>query len=95
MKTITVDVTAGDIARGTPGSGCQCPVALAVERALPGFNLYVGPEVAYLGFDQTGKTLSLPDEARAFIARFDLGLLVEPFTFDLTVPGELAPAGAR
>ena len=86
---VHVSVTADDIANGKPGECCGCPVYLAVRRVLPDVS-GVGPGRVWL----TGgrRPITLPDDAEDFIERYDRGHRVEPFEFDLDVPGELIPA---
>lgn len=87
---ITITVTAADIARGKPGEACACPVYLALARALPHLgSMRAGP--LYIGLTAR-VAVDTPTEASDFIARFDNGLPVEPFSFGLDVPGELLAA---
>jgi hypothetical protein len=88
---LVVQVTADDIANGTPGSPCQCPIALAAVRALGDdwagvlkveedrelrIALYGNP----IDVDPYA-TFTLPDDALEFVMRFDTAGPVEPFTF--------------
>jgi len=92
---VTIEVTADDIANGKPGVCSLCPIALAILRALPGWgdatvtNWHVFPP------DDGFAEIDLPSAACDFIESFDcLGqAAVEPFSFELDVPAELAPAG--
>lgn len=97
---ITVNVTQADIDAGMPGFGCDCPVALAVHRALPHLPgayvySYGVATSAHLEADPFGSVdvfADLPRAARDFITRFDGSEQVEPFSFELELPDELAPA---
>jgi hypothetical protein len=79
----TVYVTPEDVAAGVRRSNARCPVARAVHRQF-------GRDKAVL-YDR------LPEVARHFIGRFDAGLDVGPFTFDVgaadvVTPGPESPA---
>lgn len=78
-----IEVTKEDIDLGTRRNPCECPVARAIVRAA-GERCSVG---AYtVGFERWRWAL-LPDDARDFIAAFDFGCSVSPFSFDLSVEG--------
>jgi hypothetical protein len=85
MKTLTVNVTSGHIARGNRQHARRCPVAIAIREALPAWSLFrkltvsVAPCTARAGF-QVGR---LPRPAQNFISNFDARFSVEPFTFTL------------
>tara|TARA_R100000656_G_scaffold104176_1_gene75950 strand:- start:16881 stop:17159 length:279 start_codon:yes stop_codon:yes gene_type:complete len=89
-KTITVKVTAEDIAEGQPLTCRYCPIALAVRRAL-GADLRTPIQVTpafishYVG--SVEHIYELPPEARDFIIYFDRGYPGEPFEFELEVSG--------
>jgi hypothetical protein len=80
---IKVSVTADDIAKGVRQSPCDCPVALAVARALGIKGGYGGIDVDAEGVSLMGKrnlrkaSRSLPWDARRFMADFDAGHPVE------------------
>lgn len=81
-----IEVTAEDIANGTPYDKCSCPVALACLRAgLLG--VIVVPAGAIHWLDGEGRSFAkpTPDDARSFAIRFDRRQAVEPFAFDLDV----------
>jgi hypothetical protein len=94
MRTITIDVTAEDIKRGYIADCQDCPVALAVRRALglePYYYLGVGPTCIYFydGPADCGRAVELPPEAVAWIAALDRhgkGLHARPFTFTVSLP---------
>jgi hypothetical protein len=93
MKTVEVSVTAEHIAGGEPDSCWGCPIALAAMDAIPNFDVTVNR--FQIGIDEIdGKIaptwVDLPDEAVTFIDRFDDGEPVEPFTFTMQVPEEVA-----
>lgn len=81
-KTITVNVTQEDIDHGVANNCFKCPIARAVERALPGSDPTVRNFV-YLYGTHCGSA-DLPLKAGEFIDRFDNNESVSPLTFDLT-----------
>lgn len=90
-KTITVEVTAEDIAAGRPRRCYFCPIALAVRRALRRRDtgaVMVTPEQITYHTGLVEHVHELPIEAMGFVGRFDAGEDVEPFTFELEVSGE-------
>ena len=75
---ITVHVTQEDIYSGIRASRTRCPVALAISRVLP--DVAVGSASVVT----TGNGYAmLPSAAIVFVDRFDRGLSVEPFSFEL------------
>lgn len=82
---VTVSVTADDLANGKPGDACKCPVAKAINRAVPrGRGAVVNPSCCWFGPARRFKR-DLPPVAHDFILAFDRGEEVEPFSFDLEV----------
>src|SRR5256885_4584440 len=78
-----IEVTAEDIANGKKSSITDCPVALALHRAgFPTATVGAWSMMNGEGFD------ALPEGVSQFIARFDGGEPVEPFSFE--VPWEVA-----
>ena len=76
--SLTITVTADDIANGKPGQGTSCPVALAAYRAgVP--EALVGPRV----IRYKGRFVPLPRSAIRFVRSFDRGRPVKPFRFRL------------
>lgn len=101
-RTVTVEVTAEDIAKGRPNRCGECPVALALRRAT-GQKLYVNDQGEWHDDENGGEysenfvvstsldtrehgAPSLPEDAQAFVRRIDAGLPVEPFTFTVELP---------
>lgn len=96
-RELVIEVTAEDIAGGIPGNVCLCPIAIAACRALGDSEYWMlkveedrgdilqvslyyasdspAPDVIYL----------LPDEAAAFVRRFDYDEQVEPLTFTAAI----------
>ncbi len=75
-----IDVTAEDIKQGVKGSAMSCPIALAVQRKRG----YHGATVGYSTCGAVGRgNWVLPKVARDFIAGFDNGREVAPFSFNL------------
>jgi hypothetical protein len=95
MKVV-VNVTAEDIDHGERNWCTRCPVALGLRRTFPRANLVAAHcdhyEVRYGGPEVHAGTLPRP--ARDFIARFDGGIVVFPFAFELEVPEDLEEAMA-
>lgn len=83
-----IDVTAEDIARGCSRSHSNCPVALAVQRALPGaVSVSVLYKHAHIRLKSAGEYLTaiLPESASQFIEDFDTDSgKAAPLGFDLT-----------
>jgi len=83
---LVIEVTADDIAKGAKCECMWCPIAYAARRALgwpdrPSRGLEViGGGDGVIVVPGEGKWL-LPREASTFIARFDTGQPVAPFTF--------------
>ncbi len=87
---VTINVTQEDIKQGCSGNARNCPVARAIVRALNltlgrvsvsnNLFIYMKDDVHHLGAMRT------PDSVLQFIARFDTGCAVEPFSFELEIP---------
>lgn len=75
-----IEVTAEDIAQGGARNPFQCPVARAVKRASKNPNVSVGVYGAHIGNESRR---SLPVAVTHWIAEFDRGQGVQPFSFDL------------
>lgn len=91
---ITIEVTQADIDSGTPGEPCMCPIALAVQRALPFLDPWIDEEV--IGDALNGSwDIPLPPTAIAFIRAYDdfpvNAAEFRPFSFDVEVPDEMLP----
>lgn len=84
MRTITVNVTQGDIGNGIQCSRHSCPIALAVKRVTHEDCLSVG--AFQINYGPASKSLQLAEDAINFACRFDMGQPVKPFTFQLTIP---------
>lgn len=102
MSIVTIDVTQDDIDNGARGNARECPIARALDRTFP---LEPLPEDATPGLahwwsvtwfvkryvkGEVTVVASLPPAANEFVSRFDHDSEVEPFSFDLVVPDELA-----
>lgn len=85
MKKITVNKT--NIKKGTPGSTCGCPIALALRREFPGKQVSVSDDVIEIyepgKYWCTAVFYHTPNSAKRFIKKFDNKQNVEPFTFAL------------
>ena len=84
-ETMIIDVTAIDIAVGRQKDCQLCPIALAAMRATNRKNIQVGLCTMWAGkYGKPGyHSWTLSDEAQDFILRFDHGLPVEPFQFEV------------
>jgi hypothetical protein len=90
--TVLVGVTGEDIAGGVPGASCACPIRIAIGRALPHLQyIRVAAESVMLSLaeDVPGSWVALPLVARGFVYAYDGARPVEPFGFELAVPGWL------
>jgi hypothetical protein len=76
---VPVHVTQDDINAGTPGDGAACPVALAIQRALPGAKVHIGATPTI-----NGRVIGLGADIADWIGRYDRGEHVDPFTIQLS-----------
>lgn len=87
-RTVEVHVTETDISAGIVSDCEKCPVARAISRALE-LEIMVDTDSFYSEWDDVTldglASIPLPAEAQAFIAIFDDGGYVLPFTFPITV----------
>lgn len=81
MREVAVRVTAGDIAHGFRNSCSDCPIALALKRALPEFDNKLSVDTDSFYGDWDGEMHPLPQKAQDFIFDLDAGRHVKPFTF--------------
>jgi hypothetical protein len=56
----------------------DCPVTRAIEEALAGHSVYVGPRYAQVD----GAPVHLPDEVIEWCFEWDCGRVGDPFTFE-------------
>ena len=86
-----IEVTQAHIDAGRPGNCCACPVALAIQEALPKvWNVSVASFIRLKATDGTYVDCLVPPAVSVFIDAFDDGgpKRVQPFTFNLPViPG--------
>lgn len=90
MKSITLNVTADDIARGTPCSAGTCAIALAARRAFVAagiphdVNLTVSNRFVYSTGSGGSVRYALPERADLFIWQFDKDRTkCQPCSFEL------------
>lgn len=91
MRTVEITVTAEHIAAGKQCDCVKCPVALAIKDALHPLSIDVQSDL--INFGLPGGRYSPvhpPEEVSYFVDEFDDGLPVEPFTFTLELPDEVA-----
>jgi hypothetical protein len=81
VSKMTINVTQADIDQGAPDCVDNCPIALAIIRAVG--HPYVA--VDRLHAKVSGREYRLPVTAQCFILDFDAGDSVAPFTFYLAI----------
>lgn len=83
---VTVNVTATDIAYGVGGDCENCPVAIAVRRAMKAKRVTVGGGRIWVTARRTRYVYSMPRSVYEFMCLFDDPVLrqeVAPFTFSM------------
>jgi hypothetical protein len=88
---LLVTVTTEDIVCGERSDCWECPLALALTRAV-GESVHVDKH--YISDGGGGWYRDLPSEAVRFQRRFDAGRAVEPFAFTIWVPGHYVVVGS-
>jgi len=86
MIVVDIYVTDDDIRDGDPANCSECPIALAISRAVPNVAVHVFDDsIIIMPFadGESNFTLTLPVNACNFIHYFDNGLPVQPFSFQL------------
>lgn len=96
MDKIKIQVTQEDINKGISGNCTECPIALAVLRALPHFQMVrVGHDMIHCWvfaedkekgrwhYNAGNRTYDIPREAQDFIRDYDRDRPVEPFEFEI------------
>ncbi len=87
MKRVKVSVETQDIHYDMARVVRNCPVALAIKRALNKKNgICVFRDCIGLGGYKTSPKVMLPTRATKFIDRFDEGKPVQPFNFYISIP---------
>lgn len=88
LTTVTVVVTSAHISRGRPKDVAYCPVALAITELLrPGVTALAGSNFLELRLANSSHVIGYSSTAvRQWMDRFDSGLAVDPFRFDLDLP---------
>lgn len=83
---LTVNVTEECIRTGIPGDCQNCPIANAIMES--GFEAVVGDDTigVQVRHGQSEVYVATPFPAARFIADFDAGSPVEPFSFELYIP---------
>ena len=79
MRPINIKIGWGHIRDGVPGSECNCPIALAVKDALLTEDVRVLAEAIYIN----GVRYDTDKEDVRFMARFDGGKRVKPYSFSI------------
>lgn len=84
-----VQITQEHINAGKKANCTSCPIALALRDGhIPSeYSVHVRVGVVHVISTayNTFRTLLLGDVAKRFVERFDLGLLVEPFRFEMDI----------
>ena len=79
MRDIRIKITKEHIRKGVRGSACECPIALALKETLITNNVHVDMD----GMRVNHVSYALDKKDRKFIERFDAGMPVRPYDFDL------------
>ena len=79
-RNMLIKVTRKDIEGGKPDDCYSCPVARALKRHLKTNHIEVG---GCWGWAVGKSYFNLPKTAVAFIKKFDAGMEVKPFSFNL------------
>lgn len=93
LFAIRLEITADDIAKGSPFNACLCPVARAINRVLMSylFSAVCSRVSLYSHYINAGRTVfyclpnPLPDIVYKFINDFDRDKSVQPFSFDIFI----------
>ena len=86
-----ISVTQQHLDQGIPGNCAACAVVLAVEDTFPqASDVTVGQRYISMRHQGRWELLALPLFASEQIAAIDRGRTVEPFSFDLNYPAEMA-----
>ena len=80
-----IEVTPDDIAHGLMRSTSRCPIALAVQRTT-GESALVYTTSVVLSPNGANRRRIWTKEIIDFIAAFDFGREVKPFSFELDIP---------
>ena len=84
-QTTAIAVTEEHILHGKAKSCEECPIALAIHAAIPGLEeIEVTDCVVRVCAAGRGWRAEMPRIGSAFTWRFDQGVHVDPFTFNLT-----------
>ncbi len=86
--TTWIDVTAEDVRDGERCQSQRCPIALAIERALPNADALVNAHLATVSVGPTDRRmLRLPVEAARAVVKYDETGEMRPFGFELDLEG--------
>ena len=85
-----IKVTVDDISGGYRENCLLCPIARAINRRLDTDDVAVAVTPHYIRVG--GNKVDIPERARRFVVAFDKNRDVSPFSFDLTIPDEMAEA---
>lgn len=87
---VNVDVTQDDIDMGKARRCYDCPIALAINRTIPGAYAFVTTPAKLLTLTVDGSRVAVKVErwqsVNKFIRDFDNGLPVSPFSLTLDIP---------
>ena len=80
LDGIMIDVTNEDIRFGVPRNRCNCPIALAIERATNAEHaVFVDSQYITIGRDK----FFVDSHVASFMRSFDTDYVVNPITFTL------------
>ncbi len=81
-----INVTQAHIDRGREGDCRLCPIALAIHDATGDWGYSVSRRYVLKMSHIENKSWVLPEKARDFILHFDMGVFVQPFSFEIDLP---------
>lgn len=80
-STYNIQVTQAHIQTARRGDSAACAIAAAAQAA--GLRIRVGQDAAEVTVAGCAATLELPQQMKEFVAKFDAGEPVEPFSFQI------------
>jgi len=80
---IRVEITREDIKTGIRKDPCNCPIAKAFKHSTDFIWVEVKPATITFDTGQGYRFMLLPRKVQKFIEKFDKGMKVKPFTFEV------------
>lgn len=91
MRTVKISVTAEHINAGEQRDCADCPVALAIKDTLHPLSIEITDDFIHFGLPGGRYSpVHTPENVSYFVDKFDDGQPVQPFTFTLELPDEVA-----